>query len=76
MAAAESTTSGRYTLYYNPFSICSLMALLTVRWKGEPVSPEMAVDIVEEEVDIYTGEQNREEFLKKSWKGQVSIIRV
>lgn len=69
--AFKNAPIGVYTLYYNQFSICSLMTLLTIRWKGEPASPEQAVDIVEEEVDIYAGDQNREEFLKKNWKGQV-----
>lgn len=49
------------------------MTLLTVRWKGKPASPELAVDPIETEVDIYVGEQNQEDFLKKNWKGQVSF---
>jgi hypothetical protein len=72
--AVEKPSKGPYTLYYNPFSICSLMTLLTVRWKSQPQSPQLAIDLVEEEVDIYTGEQNTESFLNKNWKGQVSIF--
>lgn len=60
-----------YELYYNPFSICSLMVLLTLRWKGDPTSPALAVDPDEKEIDIYIGEQMSEEYLKKNWKGQV-----
>lgn len=61
----------QYELYYNSFSICSLMVLLTIRWKGQPKSPESAVDPVETELDIYVGDQNDEEYLEKNWKGQV-----
>jgi glutathione S-transferase len=60
-----------YELYYNPFSICSLMVLLTLRWKGEPKSPDLAIDPIEKEIDIYTGEQMSKEYLEKNWKGQV-----
>ncbi|KIW14509.1 hypothetical protein PV08_07293 [Exophiala spinifera] len=71
---SKNAPVGVYTLYYNRFSICSLMTLLTIRWKGQPASLEQAIDIVEEEVDIYAGEQNEEEFLKKNWKGQVPVL--
>lgn len=68
MGEASGTT---YELYYNSFSICSLMVLLTLRWKGEPKSPDLAVDPVEKEIDIYLGEQMTADFLEKTWKGQV-----
>ncbi len=68
----DSVVSVPYQLYYNSFSICSLMTLLTFRRKGEPSSPDLAVDPITEEIDIYTGDQNKEEFLEKNWKGQVS----
>ena len=49
------------------------MTLMTFRWKGEPASPNEAINPIEKEVDIYIGDQNKEEFLKKSWKGQVGV---
>lgn len=66
--------TGVYELYYNQYSICSLMVLLTLRWKGEPESLEKAVDPLERELDIYDGEQLREEYLAKNWKGQVPCL--
>lgn len=47
------------------------MVLLTLRWKGEPDSPELAVNPITSEVDIYAGDQNDEDYLEKNWKGQV-----
>ena len=69
--AQDGTATAQYKLYYNSFSICSLMVLLTTRWKGQPKSPALAVDPVETEIDIYAGHQNDEEYLEKNWKGQV-----
>ncbi|KIX06999.1 uncharacterized protein Z518_04975 [Rhinocladiella mackenziei CBS 650.93] len=66
--------SPQYELYYNPFSICSLMVLLTLRLKGDPKSLSDAVEPAEKEIDIYTGEQMTEEFLEKNWKGQVPVL--
>ncbi|EXJ69321.1 uncharacterized protein A1O5_07357 [Cladophialophora psammophila CBS 110553] len=70
----DGTASAQYKLYYNSFSICSLMVLLTLRWKGQPKSPALAVDPVETEIDIYAGHQNDEEYLEKNWKGQVPLL--
>ncbi|KIX06621.1 uncharacterized protein Z518_04597 [Rhinocladiella mackenziei CBS 650.93] len=44
------------------------------KWKGEPKSADLAVDPIEKEIDIYTWEQNREEYLEKNWKGQVPLL--
>lgn len=62
-----------FTLYYNQFSICSLMVLLTLRWKGQPKSSDVVIEPVEEEIDIYVGDQMEESYLEKNWKGQVSM---
>ena len=50
------------------------MVLLALRWKGEPKSPELAVDPSERLLDIYVGEQMTEEYLQKNWKGQVPCL--
>lgn len=74
MAVAATRLDGmkaQYQLYYNPFSICSLMVLYTLALRGKPKTPELAVDPEEHFVDIYTGEQMTEEYLEKNWKGQV-----
>ncbi|KIX95926.1 uncharacterized protein Z520_08181 [Fonsecaea multimorphosa CBS 102226] len=63
-----------YQLYYNPFSICSLMVLYTLRVKGKPKSPADAVDPEERFIDIYTGEQMTEEYLEKHPKGTVPAL--
>lgn len=81
MAALNGMTNGSrakanapYVLYHYPMSICSLMVLYTVRLRGEPKSPEHAVDVVEQEVDIYVGEQMSEWYLEKNPKGQVRFF--
>jgi glutathione S-transferase len=64
----------KYELYYNPFSICSLMVLYTLRLKGQPKSPADAVDPDERFIDIYAGEQMTESYLEKHPKGTVSTL--
>ncbi|OCT46774.1 hypothetical protein CLCR_02036 [Cladophialophora carrionii] len=64
----------KYELYYNPFSICSLMVLYTLRLKGEPKSPADAVEPEEVFIDIYTGEQMTESYLEKHPKGTVPAM--
>ncbi len=61
----------KYDLYYNPFSICSLMVLLTLRLKGTPRAPSDAVDPEERFINIYSGEQMTEKYLEKHPKGTV-----
>ncbi|KIW30508.1 uncharacterized protein PV07_06250 [Cladophialophora immunda] len=63
-----------YELYYNPFSICSLMVLYTLRVKGQPKTPADAVDPEERFIDIYTGEQMSEAYLEKHPKGTVPAL--
>ncbi|KAH0836149.1 hypothetical protein FOPE_04389 [Fonsecaea pedrosoi] len=70
---AQSSTSP-YQLYYNPFSICSLMVLYTLRVKGPPRSPADAVEPEECFIDIYTGEQMSEAYLEKHPKGTVPAL--
>lgn len=50
------------------------MALLTLRWKGQPKTSDFAVEPVEEEIDIYAGDQMAESYLEKNWKGQVRLL--
>ncbi|KAJ9605012.1 hypothetical protein H2200_010401 [Cladophialophora chaetospira] len=64
----------KYELYYNPFSICSLMVLYTLRLKGRPKSPNDAVDPEEIFTDIYAGDQMTEEYLLKHPKGHVPAL--
>ncbi|KIW72337.1 hypothetical protein PV04_00537 [Phialophora macrospora] len=64
----------KYELYYNPFSICSLMVLYTLRLKGQPKSPADAVEPEERFIDIYSGEQMAESYLEKHPKGTVPAM--
>jgi hypothetical protein len=63
----------KYELYYNPFSICSLMVLYTLRLKGQPKSPADEVEPEECLIDIYAGEQMTEKYLEIHPKGTVRI---
>ena len=65
----------KYELYYNPFSICSLMVLYTLRLKGQPKSPDDAVDPEEHFTDIYAGDQMTEKYLQKHPEGHVRPMR-
>ena len=69
--AQSNGQPARYELYYNPFSICSLMVLYTLRLKGQPKSSSDAVDPEERFLNIYTGEQMSESYLEKHPKGTV-----
>ena len=62
----------QYELYYNPFSICSLMVLYTFQLKGQPKSPTDAVEPEKNFIDIYTGDQWSESYLEKHKYGTVS----
>ncbi|EXJ63634.1 uncharacterized protein A1O5_11395 [Cladophialophora psammophila CBS 110553] len=74
MAQTNDSKASPYELYYNPFSICSLMVLYTLRVKGEPKSAADAVDPEERFIDIYTGEQMTESYLEKHPKGTVPAL--
>lgn len=68
-----SNKAPHYDLYYNPFSICSLQVLYTLRLKGNPKSAADAVDPKENFIDIYTGEQWSEEYLEIHPRGTVCL---
>jgi hypothetical protein len=69
---AQSTP---YILFWNPFSICSLMVryTLAIRGTANRASEEMVLE--EREVNIFAAEQLKEPFLcDVNPKGQVSFI--
>lgn len=64
-----------YTLYYNKWSICSQMVLLTLAFRGQPKDAESEMIVEEKEVDIFKGVQLQEAFLTEiNPKGQVSVL--
>ena len=71
--ADHTNQSAPYILYWNPFSICSLMVryTLAIRGAARNTSDEMVVQ--ECEVNIYAAEQLKETFLcDVNPEGQVS----
>jgi hypothetical protein len=52
-----------YVLYYNRFSICSLMMRWMIEIKGEPKDEGARMDIVPKEIDIFNQEQFTEWYL-------------
>lgn len=62
-----------YTLYYNRFSICSIMMRWLVNIRGEPKDEASRMDISTKEVDIFHEEQFSEWYLcDVNPNGQVS----
>jgi hypothetical protein len=55
--------SDDYVLYYNPYSICSLMVRCTLALRGEPKDPTSAMSVETKVVDIFHEEQLSENFL-------------
>lgn len=61
-----------YTLYFNKWSICSQMILLTLAFKGEPKDDSASMTVEQKHIDIMSSEQLEEAFLTKvNPKGQV-----
>jgi hypothetical protein len=66
--------TGNYVLYHNRFSICSMMVRYTLASRGEATDQGVDIVVEEREVDLYHGEQLKEEFLCEiNRKGQVSM---
>jgi hypothetical protein len=61
-----------YTLYYFPYSICSIMVRYTIALRGPPRDEASAMSVTERVLDITAGEQTKEEYLcEVNPKGQV-----
>lgn len=58
-----ATNANEYILYYNRYSICSLMALYTLRLRGPPRDARSEMVVSLKEVDIFREEQLTEHFL-------------
>jgi len=68
MASKES-----YTLYYNQWSICSQMVLLTLAFRGQPRDVNSEMVVKEHAIDLFASEQLEEAYLTEiNPKGQVS----
>ncbi|KAH6706352.1 hypothetical protein BKA61DRAFT_558853 [Leptodontidium sp. MPI-SDFR-AT-0119] len=64
-----------YTLYFNKWSICSQMILLTLAFKGEPKDDSASMTVEQKHIDIMNSEQLEEAFLTKvNPKGQVPVL--
>ena len=62
-------------LYYNKFSICSLMVRYTFSLRGEPKSANDQIQFHEKQIDIHNGEQFTENYLLNvNPKGQVPVL--
>ncbi|KAE9379703.1 hypothetical protein N431DRAFT_398147 [Stipitochalara longipes BDJ] len=71
MASTES-----YTLYYNQWSICSQMVLLTLAFRGQPKDAKSEMVVEEQAVDIFKSAQLEETFLTEvNPKGQVPVLK-
>jgi glutathione S-transferase len=55
--------SETYTLYHNPYSICSLMVRQTVAIRGQAKDKDSEIPITNVVVDIFKEEQFSEHFL-------------
>ena len=76
MAAGKEGARHNYVLHYNPYSVCSLMVLYTLRLKGPPKTPEGDIQVEPESVDIFHEEQLSEHYLCEINKmGQVFSSR-
>ena len=75
-----TTTSGSseampYTLYHNPYSICSIQMRYLIRVKGEPEDSGSQMIIQDKLVDIFNEEQFSEEYLTRiNPNGQVCNV--
>jgi hypothetical protein len=68
----DSPEAPHYGLYFNYYSICSLMVLYTLALRGEPKDPESEMIVDTYEVDIFHEAQLEEQFLCEiNAKGQV-----
>ncbi|KEF62036.1 uncharacterized protein A1O9_00008 [Exophiala aquamarina CBS 119918] len=73
--AINSTSSSEYVLYYHPYSVCSLMVLNTLVWKGSAKRREDEIAVQFREVDIFHEEQLSEDFLCNiNNHGQVPVL--
>lgn len=59
----QRSSSDHHVLYYNPYSICSLMVLHTLAWRGTAKRPEDEISVQTKVIDIYHEEQLSENFL-------------
>ncbi|KAJ9608388.1 hypothetical protein H2200_007376 [Cladophialophora chaetospira] len=65
----------KFTLFYNPYSICSLQVLYTLALRGEPKDAESQMEVDPQIVDIFNMEQLSEEFLcEVNAEGQVPVL--
>lgn len=63
-----------HRLYHNTYSVCSLMVRYTLALRGPPKDASSAIEVHEQEVDVYHEEQLSEQFLCEiNPKGQVNI---
>jgi hypothetical protein len=67
--------ASEYTLYHNPFSICSIMMRYLIAVRGEPVDAASSMGVIKENmIDIFNEEQLREDYLLHvNPRGQVNI---
>lgn len=73
MASENGPRGAHYGLYFNPYSICSLMVLYTMALRGETKDPESEMTVETLEVDIFHEKQLDEHFLCEiNAEGQVS----
>ncbi|KIV86884.1 hypothetical protein PV11_02466 [Exophiala sideris] len=67
--------TSNYVLYYNQYSVCSLMVLYTLALKGDPKSPGNEINVQTKVVDIFHQEQLDEHFLCNiNDHGQVPVL--
>ena len=72
MATEMPTQKSSFILYYNPYSICSLMVLYTYVMKGKPIKEKDSLSWETRTVDIFHEEQLQEHFLREiNDQGQV-----
>jgi glutathione S-transferase len=70
----SDTDPNHYTVYYNPFSICSIFVRSTLAFSKTPASGT-PITVTESLVDIYKDEQLHEDFLLTiNPKGQVPAM--
>ena len=55
--------ASRYVLFYNPYSVCSLMVLYTLALKGNHKHAKDEINVQTKFVDIFNEEQLEEHFL-------------
>ncbi|KIY04204.1 uncharacterized protein Z520_00897 [Fonsecaea multimorphosa CBS 102226] len=75
MAQDGSSDPKSYVLYYNPFSICSLMVLHTIETRGSAKDSASEMAIVPEVIDIFHEGQLSEHYLCDiNPEGQVPVL--